>query len=910
MPVSEFLTPGVFPKEGTPRRAQPALSPSIGAFVGWTDKGPSNVPLSFRSPLSFHNRMGDLTNLGLVPVAVDAYFDNGGEEVVVVRAVPDDAVEAEVTVDPAPAPGKWTFFANGEGIWGNSVKVLIRGNQKFLNTSVSPPKYDKFDVLVLEPSVADPAIDSVSERVDEVQFLDPAANDYFLTKLQDERFAFEIIRVVEGLGGEPSGLATADITDEVIGTTQTISATLASPRVLEGSVRIVASDSQVDDETQAPAEAIDSANTSFTFTLPTAPILDGSLRIFYDKFPTISNELVPVVGAIDSVNTVFTVAAAALSDAISKETAVFRLKYADTGSASGPNNLAAAVPAAPHDLSTTPIAVGLPVHPGTLSISVDLPGPTAETITDDGAGNLVGTGGSLPLGGTINYDTGAMTGITASLDAGSSIDETHNTSSIITKAASADNLALGVALAGAVAAGTIDLVDSVATPTGNGALSFTTSVAPLTGTVFYLDFVQLGIVDSDVDGVLTGDVGVGTNLVNNVTGAVDVELSSPPLTGSSIQADYQTGQVVTDDGLGNLEGDVDAGGTNTINYDTGAVELTLAAAPLGGTDVLANYSQVPREVEFQLAGGLDGSGVARDDISNPALEASGQGIFALDKFEQPYNLSVPDFAGVSIVQTDLENFAKDSSRVDKMFLILAAANGLTPQEVAQYFNVTLASNGKNVAAYYPNVKFRNDDDVQETLPASIFAGSVYAKTANRVNVGKTPAGVEDGALNSPGVIGLERQLSLAERGIVTQARINVLRNDLETGPVPVVWDGITTSTDGRWTFVNTRQLHMFLIFRIKLRLNRFVQENNGPALWLRIKEDIEGFLDSLFRDNYFGAETPGQAYRVVCSKANNDQGTIDQGVVKIDVGFTAGVPGRFIDFTLSQPVGQPAGTTL
>lgn len=910
MPVNEFLTPGVFPKEGTPKRAQPSLSPSIGAFVGWTEKGPSNEPISFESPLTFRRRMGDLNNLGLVAVSVDAYFDNGGQEVVVVRTVPSDAVAAQVTVDPVPAPGKWTFIANGEGIWGNDLKVLIRGNQGFLNTSVSPPRYDKFDVLVLEPSVADPNVDSVAERVDEVQFTDPTANDYFLTKLQDVRFAFTLINVVEGLGGEPAGLATADITDEVIGTTQAITATLASPRVLEGSVRIVASETQVDDETQAPAEAIDSVNTSFTFTLPTAPILDGSLRLFFDKFPTISNELVTVTGAIDGVNTVYTVAALALSDSVSKETAIFRLKYADVASASGPNNLAAGVAAAPFDLSTTPIAVGLPIHPGTLSISVTLPGPTAETITDDGAGGLVGSGGSLPGGGTIDYDTGAMTGITASLEAATSIDETHNTSSIITKAATTDNLALGVALAGAVAVGTIDLVDSVTTPTGSGPLSFTTSAAPLTGTSFFLDFVQLGIIESDLDGVLTGDVGVGTNTVDQITGAVDVETSAPPLTGSLIQADYQTGQVVTDDGLGGLEGDVDAAATNTINYDTGEVVFTLAAPPLGGTDVLANYSNVPREVQFDLSGGLDGSGVARADISDPALEASGQGIYALDRFEQPYNLAVPDFAGVSIVQTDLENFAKDQKRVDKMFLILAAANGLTPQEVAQYFNVTLASNGKNIAAYYPNVQFRNDDDVQETLPASIFANAVYARTAERVNVGKTPAGVEDGALTSPGVIGLERKLSLDDRGVVTQARINVLRNDLETGPVPVVWDGITTSTDPRWTNVNTRQLHMFLIFRIKLRLNRFVQENNGPALWLRIEEDIRGFMDSLFRDNFFGAETPDQAYQVVCSKANNDQSTIDAGVVRVEVGFTAGVPGRFIDFTLTQPVGQPAGTTL
>lgn len=78
------------------------------------------------------------------------------------------------------------------------------------------------------------------------------------------------------------------------------------------------------------------------------------------------------------------------------------------------------------DLSTVDITNDLPIDAGTLSIALNQNGVGAETITDDGAGNLTGSGTSLPGGGTINYFTGAMTGTTANLTASSSVTETHD----------------------------------------------------------------------------------------------------------------------------------------------------------------------------------------------------------------------------------------------------------------------------------------------------------------------------------------------------------------------------------------------------------------------------------------------------------------------------------------------------
>jgi hypothetical protein len=68
------------------------------------------------------------------------------------------------------------------------------------------------------------------------------------------------------------------------------------------------------------------------------------------------------------------------------------------------------------DLSTTPLQK-LPIVPGTVRIVVRVEGLGTAAITDDGHGALVGERRSLPRGGTINYETGEMTGVTAVLQA-------------------------------------------------------------------------------------------------------------------------------------------------------------------------------------------------------------------------------------------------------------------------------------------------------------------------------------------------------------------------------------------------------------------------------------------------------------------------------------------------------------
>jgi hypothetical protein len=915
VPILEVRSPGVYGFEREPSRAPEGLSPAKAAFVGWTDEGLTNSPVEVRSFEEFERIFGNISTLGLVPIEVNAFFATGGERCYIVRAVAADAVAAAVDIDTAPV--KWTFTSNGEGVWGNDTTVRIRGNRNFLNRTTGSVAWEKFDVLILRPSDFDDTILEAQETFTAVQFTDPDAGDYVSLVMLDPRAPSTLVDITEGAGGTPAGLLATQVEDEVVvaggsvnGIDTNFSGTLALFPVLDGSLTLIAADATIDDEAQTPNPAITGSEAAFSFTLPTAPVLDGSLRLFFAKTPDVVAETpVLAIGTI-GVDTTYQIAASALANPVHRENTVFRIRYAAVAASSPENLLVGATGGQNLDLSTTPLT-DTPVHPGTVSIACDTIDDGPTTIIDDGNGNLSGV--SLPGGGTINYTTGVMSGLitgsaASGLTAVSNVVATYDESSVITKAASADNMAQGVALAGAVVVGpgsVMDLVDSLTAPTGNGVIDFVTSTIPLGGTQIYVDYVPLGIVESDVAGTLTGDLGAAdptyTNTVDFTTGVVALRFDTNVKNTTTIDADYQTGQVATDDGLGRLVGDVDPAGTNTIDYATGAYDIDWDSPPVGGTAILGNYYQLASFVDYPMTGGLNGAAVSRSDISAAALEASKTGIYALDLVEEPLNVVVPDFEGSEFVQFDLVQFAR--ARADSRYLIMGFANGTTVEEAVQYNLVTQAWNEKIGALYYPNIYYVNPvTDRAELIPVTGFAAGVYSKTANNKNIGKSPGGIEDGALDGVGTVGPEVTLDLAQRDDLYSSRINPVINSQATGLA--IWGVRSLSKESRWQWVNARQLHNFLMFAISLNLQWAVFENNGPPLWIRIETALKGYMGSLFRLGYFAGEVEEEAFFVKCNATNNNAQTVAEGKAIVDIGFNPNSPAEFIIFTLQQPVGQ------
>jgi phage tail sheath protein FI len=353
----------------------------------------------------------------------------------------------------------------------------------------------------------------------------------------------------------------------------------------------------------------------------------------------------------------------------------------------------------------------------------------------------------------------------------------------------------------------------------------------------------------------------------------------------------------TDNGDGTLTGD--QGGSGTIDYNTGQYSITFNAAPVGTDYIWADYTSQSQSTEACCTptSGADGTGpLTRTQVTDPALQASRRGIYAMDAVEDLINVALPDFAGTVPVASDLISWAE--ARKDR-FIILDTESDLDPQEAVDYRRFTLNANTSFAALYWPWVQIQDPVTLlSKDIPASGFVAGVYARTDQDRNVGKAPAGINDGRLN--GAIGVEYETTFGQREILNPASVNVLVDTPQTGRA--VWGARSLSLDTEWLYIQVRRLFMFVEKSTFLATHWAVFENNGPALWARIRMSLNGFLLNLHNDGYFAGTTPEESYRVVCDATNNPQSAIDAGLMTCDVYLAANKPGEFIRFRFQQMV--------
>jgi phage tail sheath protein FI len=398
-----------------------------------------------------------------------------------------------------------------------------------------------------------------------------------------------------------------------------------------------------------------------------------------------------------------------------------------------------------------------------------------------------------------------------------------------------------------------------------------------------------------------------------LTGSRNVVVTLPdvPIVPRSFSISYtDSGSVtrtITDDGAGNLIGDVDGAGSNTIDYDTGDIDVTVSDPIAEYQLVSAVYRTGSEESSHNdtFSGGTDGTYDAahygRSQFTSPILDPLYEGVYALNRIEELMQVIIPDFAGDVQITKDLLDYAdgrQTQPAGGDRFIILVVPQGSTAQEAVNWVRFDLNQYSKYSAIYWPWVRVADplSDNRPMVFPPLGHLAGIYARTDSTRNVAKAPAGTVDGALKF--LIGLEALNSQGERDLVYPNRINPMISSPQTGLC--VWGTRTLSLDSSWRYVPTTRLFMFVEKSVFNSTHWIVFEPNGPGLWARIKAQIQGFLLGLFTDGLFAGSTPSQAFFVLCDESNNDQASIDAGRVNIDIGIAPTRPAEFVVFRYQQ----------
>ncbi len=151
--------PGVY---RSPQRVEPAFQPirlDIAGFVGVALRGPVDTPIPVTSWTDYQRRFGGFESPSgmdgpdrMLPYALQAFFDQGGDRAWVVRVAPPDGDGADATArfTLAVAGSVLEIGAANEGSWSNTLRIRLEFDvgQSF------PATVDAAGNLVLLPGVS------------------------------------------------------------------------------------------------------------------------------------------------------------------------------------------------------------------------------------------------------------------------------------------------------------------------------------------------------------------------------------------------------------------------------------------------------------------------------------------------------------------------------------------------------------------------------------------------------------------------------------------------------------------------------------------------------------------------------------------------------------------------------------
>ena len=144
---TSLLQPGVYIQEvPSGVRSIAGVATSIGLFVGWAPRGPTDRAIRLSSFADFERVYGGLDRRSFLGYSVRQFFDNGGRDTYVVRVADGAAVPAALVT------GALTVSGSSPGTWGNSYRIRT--------TRRAAPDDARFRIEVVDHAHNDAVVES------------------------------------------------------------------------------------------------------------------------------------------------------------------------------------------------------------------------------------------------------------------------------------------------------------------------------------------------------------------------------------------------------------------------------------------------------------------------------------------------------------------------------------------------------------------------------------------------------------------------------------------------------------------------------------------------------------------------------------------------------------------------------
>jgi hypothetical protein len=219
---------------------------------------------------------------------------------------------------------------------------------------------------------------------------------------------------------------------------------------------------------------------------------------------------------------------------------------------------------------------------------------------------------------------------------------------------------------------------------------------------------------------------------------------------------------------------------------------------------------------------------------------------------------------------------------------------------SDYENVRAQIDSSYSALYVPWIKTPNPLAVAGTsipaqiaVPPSGFMAGIYARSDIENSVAKAPA--NEVVL---GAVDFERHISFAEQAVLNPLGINCLRFFPDRGYR--VWGARTATSDTTLMYVNVRRYLIYLEHSIDDGTQWAVFENNGPALWARVKDSIDSFLNNEFAEGNLLGTSASDAYFVRCDRTTMTDNDLRNGRMICVIGVALLKPAEFVIFRIGQ----------